>query len=171
MTTAKTPGRLPTLRVLALATLLLAGASAPARADDVLRDWGVDDMNKALAAIGATIEPADVSDGAPVILARSRDGLNFAVFGMECAGQGRAARCRGAEFTATFTLESDQAVTDALGRINFAAVSYFRDGPKKLRVTRYMIFDEGITPGNLRVNAEVYVGLANRVRGMLTPPT
>lgn len=160
---------LPMLRGLA-AAFFLACVATPAHADDMLRDWGVEDMRKVLVAIGATPEPAELSDGAPVIVARTRDGLAFAVFGMECAGQGLAARCRGAEFTASFTLDSDQEVTDALGKINFAAISYFREGPKKLRVTRYVIFDEGVSAGNVRVNAEVFVGLAARVRTMLAPP-
>ena len=50
------------------------------------------------------------------------------------------------------------AANAALEEIDYAAVSYFRDGTN-VRVTRYVIFDYGISKENLNVNLRVFINI------------
>ena len=102
------------------------------------------------------------------ILRDLANGLRFTVFGMACDRTGPAARraCKGAEFSAIYNMRSASAVNSALEEIDYAAVSYFRDGTN-LRITRYVIFDYGISRDNLGVNLRVFINIAKEIGGKI----
>ncbi len=149
---------------LSLGILLLTAAPASAQTAGSLSQWTVADMTVALRAVGATINNTSTDDaGNPMIEATAANGLRFTVFGMACDRNTGARRaCKGAEFSAIYNMRTVAAANAALEEIDYAAVSYFRDGTN-IRVTRYVIFDYGISKENLNVNLRVFINIAKEI--------
>ena len=147
------------------AVLAAAGLGAPAFAQtSVLKDFSWADMRTALEGAKATVKEESVTDGGTRYLsAKDADGLNFNVYGHECDTKETSQRCRGAELSASFTLKSNADVPKALAGIDYAAVADDEDGDGKIKMVRYLIFDDGITPGNLKVNLDVFLNISNDV--------
>lgn len=150
---------LATVGALTLALALPVGASAQS---SVLNDWGLSDMKTALTAAGATVTKEGALDGgAPYVGASSANGMKFLIYGTVCTGT--PARCKGANMSATFTLDSDAEVDAREKKIDRSAVGVRNAGDNALEVSRYLIFDEGLTRGNLRTNIEVFIEVAEDI--------
>lgn len=148
-----------TMSALALALAAPGGAQAQS---GLLTDWAPSDMKAAIVAAGATVSKEGVLDGgAPYVSAVTASGMKFAIYGTVCSGTPQ--RCKGANMSASFTLDSDAAVDARVKEIDRSAVSVRNGGDKSLDVSRYLIFDEGLTRGNLRTNIEVFMEIANDI--------
>lgn len=153
------------LRAFVAASALTLAAALPASTQaqsGLLTDWGVSDMRQAITAAGATVtKESTLESGAPYLSGQTKDGLKFGVYGTVCSGTPK--RCKGANLTATFTYDSDSEVDAREKLIDRSAVGVRNAGDNTLEVSRYLIFDEGVTRGNLRVNIEVFLDIANDV--------
>ncbi|MDP1632240.1 MAG: hypothetical protein Q8L66_12565 [Caulobacter sp.] len=156
------------LKKLALAGALVIAMLAPAAAQaqsGMLSDWGVDDMRQALVAAGAKVtKNGAFTDGSPYLSAETAKGLKFIVYGTVCSGDA-AKRCKGANMSASFTLASDAAVDARVKEIDRSAVSVRNGGDKSLSVSRYLIFDDGVARGNLKMNIVVFMNIAEEIWG------
>lgn len=142
--------------------LALSVPGAAAAQSGTLSDWGVADMKQAMVAAGATVTKEGVLDGgAPYIGGTSADGMKFLIYGTVCSGT--PARCKGANMTASFTLDSDAEVDAREKKIDRSAVNVRNAGDNSLEVSRYLIFDDGITRGNLKVNIAVFIEVAEEI--------
>jgi len=152
--------KLVTVSALTLALSLPGAAFAQS---GLLTDWGVADMKQAVVAAGATVtKEGALSDGSPYVGATSAGGMKFVIYGTVCSGT-TIKRCKGANMSAGFTLDSDAEVDAREKKIDRSAVSVRNGGDNSLDVSRYLIFDEGITRGNLRVNIEVFIEVAEEI--------
>jgi len=128
----------------------------------VRSDWAVPAMKQALTAAGATVtKEGTLDDGAPYIGATSTNGMKFVVYGTVCNGAPK--RCKGANMTASFTLDSDAAVDAREKKIDRSAVGVRNAGDNSLEVSRYLIFDNGVTRGNVQTNIEVFIEVAEDI--------
>ncbi|MDP1736910.1 MAG: hypothetical protein Q8L23_05660 [Caulobacter sp.] len=154
------------LKKLATASALTLALSTPGAAfaqSGLLTDWGLTDMKQAVTAAGATVtKEGALSDGSPYVGATSAGGMKFVIYGTVCSGT-TAKRCKGANMSAGFTLDSDAEVDAREKKIDRSAVGVRNGGDNSLDVSRYLIFDEGISRGNLRVNIEVFIDVAEEI--------
>ncbi|MDO9472056.1 MAG: hypothetical protein Q7J28_03300 [Caulobacter sp.] len=147
---------------LAIAVTVAGGAQA----QSYLSDWGIADMRQAVIAAGATVAREDNSKD-PYIAATTASGLKFTITGRVCDGVDGAKRCKGALLQTSFTMDSDAEVDEAIKEYGpkFAATAVSNDGSKGLLVSRYLIFDYGVHRDNLRLNLQVFTGIAEDIWG------
>lgn len=149
------------LAVLAAATLTLGAGQAMAAA--YMSDWAPEEMKAILKEAGAKItEEGKTDDGEPYISAESSEGLKFTVYGAAC-DVGPTKRCRGAEFSTSYTLDSDAEVAAKVKSLKYAAVAASDGGDKTLNVDRYLIFDHGISRENVLTNLTVFLSIAEQI--------
>ncbi|MDQ0463344.1 hypothetical protein QO010_001115 [Caulobacter ginsengisoli] len=151
------------LAVVAAATLTLGGAGHAQAAPTYLSDWAPDDMKSILKEVDAKVVDEGKNDeGEPYINAESSAGLKFTIYGTAC-DVGPTKRCRGAEVSTTYTLESDEAVAAKVKSLDYVAVTIMNDGDKTLNVHRYLIFDYGISRENVKLNLTVFLSIAEKI--------
>lgn len=151
------------LAAAAVAIGLSFAAGGAAQAQN-MSDWSSPQMRSVLTELGAkiTYEGYD-DDGAPLFNATSDKGLKFEVSGTVCSGQRAAARCKGAMLASDFVLDNENEARSKAEQVNtFAAVGVRLMG-KEFRVYRYLIFDDGVSRGNLKVNVSVFLGVAHQI--------
>lgn len=151
-----------TFGILALAMATLA--SAPAFGQTVMLNFSFQEMREKLAASGASVtKEGDTTDGQHYLSAKhEKSGLSFAVYGSECDSQSGALRCRGADLIASFTMADSSKMREALNFIDYAALGDYEGTDGNLKLSRYVIFDNGITPANLTANIDVFLALAQQ---------
>lgn len=153
------------LKSLATVSALALALSVPGAAfaqNGLLSDWAPSDMKAALTAAGATVTKEGALDsGAPYIGASTAGGMKFVVYGTVCNGTPK--RCNGANLSASFTLGSDTEVDTREKEIDRSAVGVRNAGDNSLEVSRYIIFDNGITRANLATNIEVFIEVAEDI--------
>lgn len=148
-----------TAGALALALSVPGAASAQS---GMLSDWGVADMKQAMTAAGATVtKEGALEGGAPYVSGTSAAGMKFLIYGTVCSGTPN--RCKGANMTASFTLDSDAEVDAREKKIDRSAVGVRNAGDNSLEVSRYLIFDDGISRSNLKVNIAVFIEVAEEI--------
>ena len=89
--------------------------------------------------------------------------LVFAVYGAQCDNKEITQRCTGADFVCSFTLKDPSKISDVLDMVDYAALGDYKGGDGRLKVSRYIIFDGGITNENLQANIEVFLRLSNDI--------
>ncbi len=147
---------------LAVIGLLTAALATPAMAQSgLLKDWGVADAKAALTAAGATVTDSGETDGALYVTAKAPSGMKFLAYGTVCSG--KPLRCKGMNLSAGFTQDSDAEVNRRVKEIDRMAVGVRNGGSNSLDVNRYVIFDDGITAGNLATNVGVFIGIAEDI--------
>lgn len=151
-----------------VAALALVASDNTSPRGAYLQDWGIADMRRAVVASGSVVVSEDDS-GDPIIAGRTPSGLRFTVSGRVCEGRQGARRCRGAFVQSSFELEDEEEVDAAVREWapKFAAVAISNDGEHGVMISRYLIFDYGMHRDNLRLNLEVFTGIAEEVRGGL----
>lgn len=153
------------LKSLATVSALALALSVPGAAfaqSGLLSDWAPSDMKAALTAAGATVtKEGALDDGSPYVGATSTGGMKFVVYGTVCKGTPK--RCQGANISASFTLGSDAEVDAREKEIDRSAVGVRNGGDNSLEVSRYIIFDDGISRGNLATNIEVFIEVAEDI--------
>jgi len=140
--------------------------SGAAQAQSYIPDWSIADMRQAVVASGATVTREDNSKD-PYIAATTAAGLKFTISGRVCDGADGAKRCKGALLQTSFTMDSDAEVDAAVKEWGqqFAAVAVSNDGSNGLLLSRYLIFDYGVHRDNLRLNIQVFTGIAEDMWG------
>src|SRR5262249_21626656 len=146
--------------------MAMAGA-APAGAQTLMPNFSFPEMRAVLTDLKATVTKEDVTEsGHRYLEAKAESGLIFQVYGFECGdakGSDPLQRCTGAELSADFTMASGKNAHDAAAEIDYAAVVDEATSNTNLQMRRYLIFDNGITPGNLKTNIQVYLNITNKV--------
>jgi len=145
-----------------LAALALAGA--PASAQAVMLNFSFAEMRQQMTDLKSTFKREAVTDeGVRFVEAEAESGLIYAIYGLECDNKEATQRCRGAEMVASFKLKDEGDVPDALAEIDYAAVADYKGDDGRLKLSRYVIFDNGITAANLKVNLEVFLNISEDV--------
>jgi hypothetical protein len=150
------------MRILTVLALGVAGLfGAPAFAQQVMKDYSWGEMRDQVVKAGAEVTKEGVSGDSRYLTGKDDTGLSFGVYGFECDSKEPAQRCRGADFIASFTLKDASKADTVLNMLDYAAVSDYRDEEGRVKISRYMIFDGGVTPENLQTNITVFLSLAN----------
>jgi hypothetical protein len=150
----------------ALTALALAGA--PAFGQTVMLNFSFPEMRQQLTDLKSTVtSEGDNSEKIHFVEAKAESGLVYVIYGFECDSKEPTQRCRGAEIIASFALADKNDVDEATDLIDYAAVTDYKGSDGNLKLSRYVIFDNGITPGNLKVNLEVFLSISNKVWDML----
>jgi len=150
------------IKTLAIAAALSAALVTPAAAQSgLLNDWGIADGKAAITAAGATVTDSGTTNGALYVSGKATDGMKFLAYGTVCSGT--PLRCKGMNLSAGFTQDSDAQVNARVKEIDRMAVGARNGGENSLDVNRYIIFDNGITKGNLQTNIEVFLSIANDI--------
>lgn len=156
------------MRVLAaLALMALGSMGAPAFAQSLMKDFSWADMRSELTKAGLVITDEGLSGDLRYMAVTADSGLVFGVYGFQCDTPEASQRCTGAEFVASFTLAKDDLIDDALAAVDFAALADYRGNDGKLKISRYIIFDGGISHDNLQANLEVFTRLTDKIWDML----
>jgi hypothetical protein len=142
---------------IALGTLSIAAcAAAPARAQssDPIDHWNTNAVLAALQALQAADIRATTSEGRAAVTARTRDGLDVGVYARACdpSPPGVEALCHGMEAIISFDpgpRADRKALVDRLNH-QFALGKFLDEPDGTIRLTRYVVFDGAVTPGNLR---------------------
>jgi hypothetical protein len=146
----------------ALAALALAGA--PASGQTVMLNFSFPELRQHLTDLKSTItKESDTDDKIHYLEAKTESGLIYAVYGVECDSAEATQRCKGAEIVASFSLADKSGVEEALDLIDYAAVADYKGVDENVKLSRYVIFDHGITPANFKTNIEVFLSIADKV--------
>ena len=137
---------------------LMIGALSigPARAQtaEPLDHWSTEAVLDALRILKASEVRSLVSASATVVTARTRDGLNAAIYAKACdpAPPGVEAICHGLEAIISFDPGPKADRRALAGRLNhqFAPGKFLAEPDGSIRLSRYLDFDGGVTPANLR---------------------
>ena len=148
---------------LAVAAWMIAGSAGAAPAP-LLQHWETAGVRAGLIAAGATdIKVAD-ADGLPMITARTRDGLGVAIYAKACdlATAKAPPICHGLEGVVSFDPGPAADRTAIVARLNqaYASGKFIVVADGTIRLTRYVDFDGGVTPENLRAQLTAYFTLA-----------
>lgn len=146
--------------------LLSVATAAPADAQDNSRVMKALEFGE-LRAIAADLdylvtgEGVD-QDGDYYLDVETDSGLPFTAYGVICDEDDPTKDCIGLNLVTTFSLEAGKDVQAAVDTVQNAFIKVYKSG-EDLRIARYVIFDEGITRGNLQANVEVFVDIADMV--------
>lgn len=138
---------------------LLGGAPAFAQAP-VMKDYSWTEMRAEVVTAGAEVTKEGESGKSHFLTVKDDTGLIFGIYGFEC--DSATQRCRGADFIASFTLKDPSQADAVLNTLDYAAVGDYRDDEGHVKISRYVIFDGGITQENLQTNIAVFLSLANQ---------
>ncbi|MDO9338540.1 MAG: hypothetical protein Q7T61_19270 [Caulobacter sp.] len=137
---------------------------APHAGPALLDSWTPAQMRGLAQAMGLSVtQDARLDNGDPVLAVRSAAGAAFVIQGAACEG----GRCRGATLTAFVTYDTPAKAQEALKRLDFAAVQVRADEPKVLTLSRYLIFDGGVTRQNLTANVQLFLAVVEEARGLM----
>lgn len=152
------------LAPLAAAIALAAPCAADAATAEVMLNWNPAEMRSVVTGLGMTVLGQRTDDkGFPVLEVKSANGFNFEIYGTECKGAGAGIRCDGAEFVATIDYDTPSKADRDLAQIDYAALKYYKQDDDTIALSRYIIFDDGITRQNLEVNLRVFVTISERI--------
>jgi hypothetical protein len=142
---------------LALGALSLAAGvtqSASAQTSEPLDHWNTNAVLAALQALRAANVQSTTTEGRAAVTARTRDDLSVGVYAKACdpSPPGVDALCHGLEAIISFdpgARADRKALVERLNR-QFALGKFLDEPDGTIRLTRYVVFDGGVTPGNLR---------------------
>lgn len=155
--------------ILVLAFAGLGAFAAPAHAQLVMKTYNFDELRLALQEVGSAIQQENAdAEGRRFLEAKDKSGLAYSAEGRVCDSTDPAQRCTGLNIVCIFKLKegADRAKALELADTYEAVKVYVDKGD--IRIARYVIFDNGITPGNLKTNLSVFIDIANKIWGKLT---
>ena len=163
---------------LALTALLIGGGlatAATAQTTDSLDRWNSGAVTEALQSLGAAGVTPVSSEGRAAITARTHEGLNVGVYAKACdpGPPGVEPVCHALEAIISFdpgARADRKALADQLN--HRYALGKFMDEPDgSIRVSRYIVFDGGVTQANLRAQFSSLFAIANLTAQTLWPDT
>lgn len=132
----------------------------------IIRTVTMDDLRFLLDDLGAQFVAAGrTGDGAPFVFGEFDDGLTFGAYAV-CAGTD-GTDCRGLEIMAVYGTSASEQVISGIDR-DYPAISLYKSDSQKVRVSRYVILDHGISWDNLVENANVFRMLCGKVSERLS---
>lgn len=142
------------LALSALCVGLFPVGAAKAQTAEPIDHWSTNVVLAALQALKAGDIQAVTSEGRAVVTARTRDGLNVGVYAKSCdpAPPGVDAICHGLEAIISFDpggKADRRALADRLNH-QFAVGKFLAEPDGSIRLSRYVVLDGGVGPGNLR---------------------
>ena len=156
----------------ALLASMMAGRAAAAPAP-LLQHWDTAGVRAGLVAAGAADIHVFDADGLPMITARTRDGLTVGVYAKACdpSTAKSPAICHGLETIVSFDPGPTADRTPIAARLNqtYAAGKFIVAPDGTIRLSRYLNFDGGVTPDNLRAELTAYFTLAGATARTLWP--
>jgi hypothetical protein len=139
---------------LTLAMLWCVAGSASAQTGEPIDHWNTNAVMAALQTLKTSDIQTNTSEGRAAITARTRDGLNVGVYAKACdpAPPGVEPICHGMESLISFDPGSRADRKTLADRLNHQfALGKFVDEPDgSIRLSSYLVFDGGVTPGNIR---------------------
>jgi hypothetical protein len=152
------------MRILAiLALAALGGAALPASAQTLKKDFSWPEMRAELVEQGVEVTKEGMSGDQRFMSGKDDTGLVFAVYGAQCDNTEITQRCTGADIISSFTLKDPAKIYEVLDMIDYAALGDYKGDDGRFKVSRYIIFDGGITHENLQTNIEVFLNLSNQI--------
>lgn len=138
----------------ALAASVAWIGTAYAQTAEPIGHWNTNAVLAALQTLQASDIEAVTQEGRAVVTARTHDGLNVVVYAKACdpAPPGVAAICHGLEAIISFDPGRRVDRKTLVERLNHQfALGKFLDEPDgSIRLSRYVVLDGEVTPGNLR---------------------
>lgn len=149
-----------------LLALILACLGAPALADDGDKLMKALDFEE-LRAIAEeldffVIEEGIDEDGDFYFEIESDTGLHFAAYGASCDEDNPKKDCMGLNAVGTFTLEPEADVKTVRDTISYAFLKVYSSG-NDVKISRYLIFDGGITRENVKENLRIFAEIGDLV--------
>jgi hypothetical protein len=146
----------------ALAAMAFAGA--PAYGQTVMLNFSFPELRQQMIDVKSTVtNEADTEEKVHYLEAKTESGLTYVVYGVQCDSAEATQRCSGAEMVASFSLADKSDVEEALDLIDYAALADYKGTDGNVKLSRYVIFDHGITPANFKTNLEVFLSIADKV--------
>jgi hypothetical protein len=163
---------------LALSALWLGlGAGSAAKAEDTgpIEHWSTGAVTAVLQALNASNIQTVLGEGRPAVIARTPDGLNVGVYAKACdaAPPGVDPICHGMEAVIGFDPGARADRKALADRLNHQyALGKFLDEPDgTIRLSRYVVFDGAVTPGNLRAELSSLFAIGSLTTQTLWPDT
>ena len=127
---------------------------ADAQTAESIDHWNTNAVLAALQTLKASDIQAVTSEGRAVVTAKTRDGLNVGVYAKSCdpAPPGVDAICHGLEAIISFDPGPKADRAALIERLNhqFALGKFLAEPDGSIRLSRYVVLDGGVGPGNLR---------------------
>lgn len=101
-------------------------------------------------------------DGDYYLEVETDTGLPFMAYGVICDDDDVMTGCIGLNMVTTFSVKTGQDVHAVVESIQNAFIKVYRSGDD-VRIARYVIFDDGITRGNLKANVDVFAEIGDMV--------
>jgi hypothetical protein len=126
-------------------------SGAAAQSAEPLDRWNTSAITAALEALKATEIKAGDSAGHAMVSARTHEGLNVGVYAKAC-DPGLEATCHALEAILSFEPAAGADRRALAERLNheFALGKFLAEPDGSIRLSRYLVFDGGVTPANLR---------------------
>ncbi len=137
--------------------------------------WNTNVVLAALQTLKASDIKAVTSEGRAVVTAKTQDGLNVGVYAKSCdpAPPGVEAICHGLEAIISFDPGPKTDRVALAGRLNhqFALGKFLAEPDGSIRLSRYVVLDGGVGPGNLRAELTSLFAIAALTGQTLWPET
>ncbi len=154
-----------------LFAIALACVGAPALAqggDRVMKALEFADLRLMAAELDfAVTDDGGNADGHYYLEIKSDSGLMFGIYGMSCSKDDPQKDCLGLNAVASFTLSADADVLKVMDSIDYAFMKVYRE-EREIKVSRYVIFDGGITRENVKQNVLIFEQLADKIWAKLS---
>jgi hypothetical protein len=137
--------------------------AAPAHPQVVMKNYNFDEMRLAVQEVGSEVQREDAdAEGRRFLQAKTKSGLGYALEGRACDNKEPSQRCLGLNLSCSFLLKS---AGDAARALEISSYETLRSSIEngELKLSRYVIFDFGITPANLKTNITVFLDIADKV--------
>jgi hypothetical protein len=154
-----------------LFALAFACLAAPALAEDgdkLMKVLDFEELREIAEELDYVVTEEGVDeDGDFYFEIESDTGLVFHLYGASCDDDNPRKDCAGLNAVGSFTLDAEADVPAVMGTISFAFMKVYRSGDE-VKISRYVIFDGGITRENLKENVRVFAEIGDLIWGNLT---
>lgn len=139
-------------------------AQAPACAQEsLMKALDFDVLREITADQGLTLTDEGVDEEGDYYLSvKTETGLQFSLYGAVCSSSDPAVGCAAVNILASFLLDDEHQAAEVMDTISYAFMKVYRS-QDDVAISRYVIFDDGITTGNLAANLRVFVEIAEKV--------
>jgi hypothetical protein len=128
---------------------------------ELVQSVSMDNLRQLLTDLDAKfIAAGRTGDGAPFVFGQFDEGLTFGAYAVCAMPDG--SDCRGLELMAVYGSRADSEEIAGIDR-DYPAISLYKSDGQKVRVSRYVILDHGVSWANLVENARVFHTLCGKV--------
>ncbi len=153
--------------------LAMTPLAAKAQGAEPIDHWNTNAVLATLRTLKASDIQAVTTEGRAGVTARTREGLNVGVYAKACdpSPPGVEALCHGLEAIISFDPGGRADRRSLADRLNHQyALGKFLDEPDgSIRLSRYLVFDGAVTPGNLRAELSSLFAIGDLTAKTLWP--